>query len=943
MTSNQKNIFAVHPQGDYLRELAAFILARHNNQAQALASATIILPNRRSVFRLKAHFVELSPNHALVMPNIISLGGVDEGELEIGAALRGNDIQLPLPAIPSEKRMFMLARMIMENAGKEGISLEAALKLSDSLSQLMDDMERQEIGIERLEAILPAELAQHRQISLDFIRNIFTSYPKALAELGYTSPASRTSALLNLYAQHLQNHAGQVFIAGSTGSVPATRRLIKQIQQLPQGCVILPYIDMDISNAEWQQLNDEHNEINHQRHIHRLLGFLGATRADVTMLGQPSNRSAVVSAMMKGASGIAGWRKLGITGQGISFLKLIRAESGIYEAKLAGAIMHHKLAQGKTVALITNNRYLAAEVRVCLRRFGIDIDDSSGTTLDNTPEGRLLLEVADCISSDMGITKLISALKMAGHEGAATLELTARRHNIRHLQQFSQQQVMPEGLEPLISSLNNIRANLKESAPALISAVFDMLSLLQPNIDINANERWQALEELLNGMAAAAVGQGISLAIFAECVRTVLTRRKVWPQHRVTESAVILSPIEARLQHFDCVILGDLTLNSWPSGKFSPWFSRQMFREMEMPYAEDAMALAAHDFTSFLHRAEVFISLSAYRNGEPTVESPFVSRIRTFYCAITGEKKMEPYNAYHPLIEKLDSGNLTPAAPASRPRPTPPADARMNTLSITDIETILKNPYAIYAKHILKLRPLDDLERELDAREYGSFVHDVMQRFTKHHALDPAKLTEASFKQVASEVHAEMKAKGAAEDIWLKQMEQLAPWFIRTERDAIRSFEKIITETPAELKLTVNGQQFTIKGKADRLELMRGCNIVNVADYKTGSVPTKSEVEKLLAPQLLLEALMVKNSAFAELGDNHKPGEAIYYRLSFASNGPEKNVMEIDLQTLSVDVERELHALLADVLDPQVPFLARPHPKNQPAFDDYEHLERIEG
>ena len=70
--------------------------------------------------------------------------------------------------------------------------------------------------------------------------------------------------------------------------------------------------------------------------------------------------------------------------------------------------------------------------------------------------------------------------------------------------------------------------------------------------------------------------------------------------------------------------------------------------------------------------------------------------------------------------------------PMARPRPAPRrsrarrSQLRPRKLSVTEIETWLRDPYAIYARHILRLRALDPLEQNADAADYGVIVHKAV-------------------------------------------------------------------------------------------------------------------------------------------------------------------------------------------------------------------------
>ena len=66
-----------------------------------------------------------------------------------------------------------------------------------------------------------------------------------------------------------------------------------------------------------------------------------------------------------------------------------------------------------------------------------------------------------------------------------------------------------------------------------------------------------------------------------------------------------------------------------------------------------------------------------------------------------------------------------------RPAPCPPVEVRPTELSVSNIENLKRNPYAVYAKYILNLRPLNNLGTPNKAIIYGNVVHFVLSDFLK--------------------------------------------------------------------------------------------------------------------------------------------------------------------------------------------------------------------
>src|SRR5262249_59723986 len=73
-----------------------------------------------------------------------------------------------------------------------------------------------------------------------------------------------------------------------------------------------------------------------------------------------------------------------------------------------------------------------------------------------------------------------------------------------------------------------------------------------------------------------------------------------------------------------------------------------------------------------------------------------------------------------------DPASYRPLPPAA---PCPPLAARPRQLSVTQIETWLRDPYAIYARHILELKPLDELDAIPGRADLGTAIHNALDEF----------------------------------------------------------------------------------------------------------------------------------------------------------------------------------------------------------------------
>ncbi|WP_428488723.1 double-strand break repair protein AddB [Rhodopila sp.] len=456
--------------------------------------------------------------------------------------------------------------------------------------------------------------------------------------------------------------------------------------------------------------------------------------------------------------------------------------------------------------------------------------------------------------------------------------------------------------------------------------------------------------------------------------------------------------LEARLQSVDVAVLGGLAEGIWPPiAEPGPWLSRPMRARVGLPAPEQAVGQAAHDFLAacclapnvvlscpvrrdnapavparWLTRLDMFLTGRARlpgahsRPGDPAVSSGSSKRRRS--CALPGhETIVAPAERSRDAI--LESGHYAAAAiqalpehpavawartidlpagppsPVRPPRPCPPVAKRPRQLSVTAIETWLRDPYAIHARFILRLKALQPLDEATDAADYGSLVHDGLHRFLRRHsAAWPADAADELRLAMAQALGA-AGLRQALVAWWSPRLERIADWVADTEakRRAARAPVAIATEALGAIELLRPGGRFRLTGRADRIERYEDASLA-ILDYKTGTPPSQKDVEAGLAPQLLLEAAMALDGGF---GPDLRGTTAalLYWRLSGGLDPGEavplyrKNPGAIP--DAVIDAKDHLCALIDAFDQPDRAYLSRPHPGLAPRFSDYEHLARV--
>lgn len=970
-------VAAAKPLGDML---AHYVLAEYGDTPENLAKPLIFLPSRRSCRAMREAFLRASGGKPLLLPAIRPLGDMEEEDLFFSTfshpELADGMAAIP-PAIPAIRRRLMLAELIMQHGPKANVTLPVhqAIKLADALAELFDEIGRQQLDFSGLANIVPEDFNEHWQITYSFLEVIARTWPQALADVGMEEGVLRRNALLKLISRHWRAHPPQhpVIAAGSTGSIPVVAELLKTIASLPEGMVILPGLDLQISEDDWKHIRETHPQYG----LAQLLNHCDVTRADVTVLdiadikpASPPAREALLREALRPAESLDHWQSLTLdleeATQGLNYL---HTHTQHEEAQIIAMLLRETLeTEGKTAVCITRDRTLARMVITQMQRFGIALNDSAGMPLSNVAPARLLLLIVQCVMNQCAPVSLLALLKhplaRAGLAAAEIRTLTrelevtylrgvlpasgsAALEKIAHTQKGT---ALGTLLGNFLQQLEPLRALLGTQHPVKLSAL--MQAHLQFAQWLCTDEEgqqllWQGAEgNQLADFTATLIEHSADFtlepALYGALLDSFLKRESFRPAYGLHPRLAILSPIEARLQHFDRVILAGLNEGNWPPvAEASPWLSRPMQRQFGLPRPEVRIGQSAHDFALLALNREVFITRSEKEQGSPSTPSRWLVRLH----ALMTKHRQQAWEdlPYRNFLHALNQPIALPAIPKAGF--SPPVDARPDHFRVTEIETLMVDPYSIYAKKVLKLPVLDALEMAPGNREYGTFVHSVMERFVQSYPHALPENAEAILRDLAREVFAPLSAIPIVRHYWLPRFEQTIAGIVQAEAARRAQTRQLYGEIKGVLDIPLKQKTITLSTRIDSVEVY--ANEVAIVDYKTGSVKKPKKVLMGTACQLPLMALVLREGTFemeiAEKGFALR--DLLYWRLS----GRKVEITSVTGKSPHTPAEELLQqareglvALLAAFDEPTQSYFASPVPGRSNSYNDYIHLIRKE-
>ncbi|WP_207461429.1 double-strand break repair protein AddB [Azospirillum sp. SYSU D00513] len=980
MTGPEAKVYSIPAGAPFVDHLAAGILARVGGDPLALAGVTVLLPNRRACRSLREAFLRRSGGTPMLLPRMSPLGDVDPDALSLGMEeLPGAGFDLP-EAIAPLKRQLLLTQAVLRVGGVAATTAQA-VRLAGDLGHFIDEVWTEGAGFDRLSTLVPEDYAQHWQITLRFLTIITEHWPSIQAINETVDPAQRRNLLLKTQADlwRARPPAGPIIAAGSTGSIPAAAELLAVIARLPQGSVVLPGLDQMADDATWDAI--EKDESHPQYGLATLLGTLGVTRDIVglwTDTAEPrAARARLMAEAMRPASTTEDWRTLeGLNETALAGLTRIDAATSEEEAAVVALLMRHALeTPEKTAALVTPDGNLARRVVVALSRWGIAVNDSAGRLLAHTAVGtylRLTAELAAGRAHPLTLLALAKHPLAAGgrdssdfRNAARALERTVLRGPrpaegfdgvmaaLREAERFEhteQQAILIEWLEglrvlaaPLMEAFERREVPLAELMKIHVAFAEALAASAQ---ETGPERLWrhddgEAAARFVHGLLEAADGfPAIPVTDYTAVLDALMEGCRVTPRYGLHPRLAILGPMEARLQQFDLMILGGLNEGTWPAqAAADPWMSRPMRRAFGLPCPEQATGRSAHDFVQSCGAAEVVLTRAERVEGTPTVPSRWLLRLETVLRALNLDGRIDAagdcWLAWARAMDEPDAVRPIPA-----PEPRPPVAARPRKLSVTQVETWMRDPYAIYARHVLRLGRLDPIAADPGASERGQFIHASLDAFVREH---PGTLPEDALHRLIAigrkqfgpllDTHPDVWA------FWWPRFERVAEWFIGLERERRLTIKPMATEVTGTLELSGPAGPFTLTAKADRIDSSAGGLVL--IDYKTGTLPSAREIELGFAPQLPLEAAIAETGGFAQVAER-RVAELAFWRLAGGDPAGEEKPVKGDPAALAAEAKAGLEALIREFDDPATPYRSCPRPSVAPRYTDYAHLARVQ-
>ncbi|WP_341824183.1 WPE palindromic element domain-containing protein [Wolbachia endosymbiont (group A) of Udea olivalis] len=922
-------VFTVNVDESLFDVLVQHIFSEY--EREKIPEVKIILPCKRDVIALLSAFKNYNAKKCIILPEIVSLENIDEEDLILNLDR--------VKVIKPTKRTLLLIQFILEWNRKNNDNFP--IDLAYSLPSLLDKIQYTQM----------AEFDEHSKKIESFINLLIETWNKILKDLGVVDILEHKSDYINSMITSLQKDQYIIFVG-----IGKDKSLIKAIYDLPFGKIILPNLNLKIKEKDWKLLDKKH----YQYCLKDLLGYLSIGREDVSFLPEacspvprhwdPENLTlnertrwlynenwipVSSTGMTEERAGITGSPEeyldyvfditadLSKVSSGhVGNIEVITCDSREEEAQVTSLIIENEGYEN--ISLVVFDKLLAARI-ACLSR-------QHSAIPENYPYITLLLYSIEVLTSNWSSVSLLSLLKHRLVTFGYTQEEYTRilsEFEIEILRNFS-----TNGLSDIINAINaHKKLKYKEDILLIISklevifnpllrsincSIFDVVATHLQCINIlsgiNFSELNSEIGDFTCNFSNACEGVGIkcSLELYSQILTLFLEK----------EFFSVASDLNKfSLYHNKVVILAGF--NEAPSFQ-NPLLNAFTREKFNLPSVQEEQGYFFYTLHNLFCASKVYITRSL-SHRKPIL----LQRLE-----ILLKEGKQPYRDW---LRILNTPECT--VPCTQPMPKPQTEVRkekMQVMSCSAIEKLIRNPYSFYVEYILGLKQLRDLNFKPSILEFGTMVHNILARYLRNKK-SPMSIAREAFST----------SQFNFSNMWWVRLQKIIQSFVEFDEtrsnyvELEKNFSCPIFHIPARdtgscdqyetAWMTNKPQEISLIARCDRVEYLPSGQVA-IIDYKLGTPPSNEEVMSGFFPQLILQALAVEHITKREVS------ELAYWKLDY------DKIKVISIQNYRYkmqELKNDLPGFLSNYLSNSTPFIASPYFDKFLRFNSYKQLERV--
>ena len=529
------------------------------------------------------------------------------------------------------------------------------------------------------------------------------------------------------------------------------------------------------------------------------------------------------------------------------------------EAHAADVRIRSWLLAGKAaIAVVAQDRLVARRLRALLERAGVLVEDETGWTLSTVAASTVLMRLLDCVSGDFYHRDFLDLLKSP--LVFADMEADARKAAVFALEQVVRRQGIVAGLgacraaaarEPetvgdtalaMLERMDSAARILKKGAAPLatwLARLRESLDALAVTPALEKDAAGQQLLALLERLARELAGEGAKVPLGEW--RRWLDRQleaETFRDREVTSPVVFTHLAATRLRPYDGVVLLGFDAAHFPPRPQAGLFFNQAVRgALGLPTREQSLEETRRDLAALLAgTAETFVTWQRSVRGEPNPLAPPFELLEAFHrLAYRASLVDEDWLACLPAAGVAADMDAPAAVTVASPAPAVPAALVPRAVSVSGYGSLVACPYQFFARHVLRLNELDEVSEDIEKRDYGEVVHDILLAFHRRHPVVTGQETDtlaAELEHLSEREFARLAQEDYLAHAWFYRWKKAIPGYLAWQLEREQAGWRFAGgEQKAARTLAIDDEQVELRGRLDRLD--RNGEQVAVIDYKT--------------------------------------------------------------------------------------------------------------
>jgi len=965
--------------------MAAGLLSKFDTSgASSLDKTTIILPTEGARTGLLEALAKQNSESALLLPNIYifndslpSTNPRQDGDLD--RLLPANYFPQRMPISPTQRNLLLGALIQQWRKADPKTNLNSfyqSLKIASSLAKLVDELQASNVGYSYLENLPTLEQASHWAGINMFLKILADQWPAILRENSLDDPFlydRRVAERLILHWTKIPPK-NPIIAAGFVGNVPYISKLLSVISNLPTGHIIVPSLDRGLEQEIWTNLSEEHP----QYAIKRLLIRLRIEYKSVVEWFSNFHRSSPPKRQLflHTTTGRCGDKRsiapnLKFDRGAVAGLSTITCPNKMQESKVIALVIKQFLTTNKgNVSLITSDSQLSKQVSIELRRWRLNLRPPLRRNLRVSPSTRFLQLVASMACSEVSPVSLLSVLKhpmCSGHTSPVLFKDAVKQLELKCLRGIRPQpgfsgiiaslKITSEEDKWLLKWLYQVNKTSRRFCTLVASNNVALKTLLNAHLSFSTwlcqaedtpataipwttrddKAVYQHLKTLGDILEGSMVVDGKE---YSDIFQTLLSDVAITEQTYNKSSIYTCTPRDAVFQTMGLNILAGMNEDFWPSqSKGGGWLSNPMRQSIGLPSAGAIKGISTLEFHQCFGAPQVVLTRSKKWNGVATTPSFHFSRLKSTLERANLYQSVDQSTHWNALAQQLDLEGPS-VMKSQRPAPRPPLSARPRSLSATQIEQWMRDPYSIFVSMILQIRPLRPVDAKLRPVDYGQMVHSALENFVERH---PTTLPSDALEELLEfgrAAFAFVRLRPEFFAFWWPRFERSAAYFIEQEMKTRPYHASSHTEVTGSAIIDLPTGKFTLTAKADRINLRRD-GTIDIIDYKTGTPSTPQQILTGTKPQLLLEAVIALHGSYQDI-NTRQLNSLVSLRLNGGFPAGQYQSIEDGITSRATQFLSKLTDLIGTFDDKMTPYYCVPNSDFPPRYNEFKHLSRME-